>query len=301
MEPSRRGNRWAGRPSCPRRGRRRLGSRSDRRRRRHSRLRRPSLSPGFTWTGSQATNEGGPLGQSATLLADGRVLLAGGCGTAAEVYDPATGTFAPTGSMTASRGGTSATLLPDGHVLFAGGYNCAAAGEDGIWASAELYDPATGAFSPTGSMAAPRSQHTATLLADGRVLMAGGLSGSSPPAAGGVTLASYRTAATDAFLASAEIYDPTTGTFSRTDSMSTPHRGHTATLLRDGRVLIVGNGGETSAAGTAADVYDPKTGRFSRTGSMKFGRWLHTATLLADGRLLILGGRTAEGFCPCQR
>ena len=83
--------------------------------------------------------------------------------------------------------------------------------------------------------------------------------------------------------------------------MSTPHRGHTATLLQDGRVLVVGNGGETSAAGTAADVYDPATGTFSRTGSMKLGRWLHTATLLADGRVLILGGRTAEGFRPCQR
>ena len=76
--------------------------------------------------------------------------------------------------------------------------------------------------------------------------------------------------------------------------MSTPHRGHTATLLRDGRVLVVGNGGETSASGKAADVYDPATGTFSRTGSMKFGRWLHTATLLADGRVLILGGRTPK-------
>ena len=143
-------------------------------------------------------------------------------------------------------------------------------------------------------MAAPRSQHTATLLADGRVLIAGGLPGSSPPAAGGITLASYRTVDTDAFLTTAEIYDPTTGTFSRTDSMSTPHRGHTATLLRDGRVLVVGNGGETSASGTAADVYDPATGTFSRTGSMKFGRWLHTATMLPDGRVLILGGRTPK-------
>ena len=254
----------------------------------------PSLAPGFAWTGSATTNDGGPLGQSATLLADGRVLLAGGCGTAAEVYDPATGTFSLTGSLTASRGGSAATLLDDGRVLFTGGYNCAPAGEDGIWASAELYDPATGTFGPTGSMAAPRSQHTATLLADGRVLIAGGLSGSSPPTGGGITLASYRTAAVDAFLATAEVYDPTTGTFSKTDSMSTPHRGHTATLLRDGRVLVVGNGGETSAAGTAADVYDPATGRFSRTGSMKSGRWLHTATLLADGSVLILGGRTPK-------
>jgi Tol biopolymer transport system component len=254
----------------------------------------PSLAPGFAWTGTATTNEGGPLGQSATLLADGRVLLTGGCGTAAEVYDPGTGTFSVTGSMTAPRGGSTATLLPDGRVLLAGGYNCAAAGQDGIWASAELYDPVTGTFSPTGSMAAPRSQQTATSLADGRVLITGGLSGSSPPTGGGVTLAAYRTAATDAFLKTAEIYDPVTGKFSKTGSMSTPHRGHTATLLSDGRVLVVGNGGESSTAGTAADVYDPATGTFSLTGSMKFGRWLQTATLLADGRVLILGGRTPK-------
>ena len=118
-----------------------------------------------------------PLGETATLLADGRVLFAGGCGTAAEVYDPATGTFSPTGSLAQVRASATATRLHDGRVLFAGGYNCAAAGQDGMWASAELYDPTTGTFSPTGSMAAPRSQHTATLLADGRVLIAGGLSG----------------------------------------------------------------------------------------------------------------------------
>jgi hypothetical protein len=262
----------------------------------------PSLSPGFAWTGSTTTGLGDQFAQSATLLADGRVLLAGGCGMAAEVYDPTTGVFTPTGSMTASRGASTASLLLDGRVLLAGGYNCAPAGQEGMWASAELYDPATGEFSPTGSMATPRSQHTATVLADGRVLITGGLSGSIPPTAGEITLVSYRTAAVDSFLATAEVYDPTTGTFSKTDSMSTPHRGHTATLLGDGRVLVVGNGGETSAAGTAADVYDPVTGTWSRTGSMKFGRWLHTATLLADGRVLVAGGgtilATAEIYDP---
>ncbi len=252
----------------------------------------PSLAPGFAWTGSMISREGGPLGRSATLLADGRVLFAGGCDTAAEVYDPATGAFTPTGSMAAVRAASAATLLSDGHVLFTGGYNCAPAGQDGIWASAELYDPATGTFSSTGSMAAPREQHTATRLADGRVLVVGGLSGSSPATADGAILASYRTAETDAFLATAEVYDPTTGTFSKTGSMRTPHRGHTATLLQDGRVLVVGNGGESSPSGASADLYDPATGEFSQTGSMKTGRWLHTATLLRDGRVLILGGRS---------
>jgi hypothetical protein len=194
--------------------------------------------------------------------------------------------------MATVRAGSTATLLPDGHVMFAGGYNCAPAGQDGSWASAELYDPATGTFSPTGSMAVPRQQHTATRMADGRVLIVGGLTGNRATAAGEITLVSYQTAETDHFLATAEVYDPTTGTFRVTGSMSTPHRGHTATLLQDGRVLVVGNGGESSPSGTAADLYDPATGKFSKTGSMKSGRWLHTATLLQDGRVLILGGRS---------
>ena len=87
--------------------------------------------------------------------------------------------------MAAVRSSETATLLHDGRVLIAGGYNCAPAGADGTWASAELYDPATGTFSLTGSMAAPRQQHTATLLTDGRVLVVGGLSGPGPATAGG--------------------------------------------------------------------------------------------------------------------
>lgn len=266
----------------------------------------PPLARGFGWTGSMVADEAGFLGESGTLLADGRVLFAGGCTTAAQLYDPATGTFTPTGSMTEARSASAATLLLDGHVLFTGGYNCGPARADGVWASAELYDPTTGTFSPTGSMAAPRQQHTATRLTDGRVLILGGMSGSPPATAGQVILASYETADVDAFLATAEVYDPDTRKFSKTGSMTTPHRGHTATLLADGRVLVVGNGGESSRSGVSADVYDPSTGTFSKTGSMKTGRWLHTATLLPDGRVLIAGGRspqdsvyrTAETFDP---
>lgn len=255
----------------------------------------PPLSPGFAWTGSTPTTDSGPLGETATLLADGRVLVTGGCSTAAELYDPANGSFSPTGSLTVTRAGKTGTLLLDGRVLFTGGYNCAKAGEDGIWASAELYDPSTGSFSLTGSMGAPRENHEATLLADGHVLITGGITGASPSAATAVTLASYRLADTSAnVLATAEVYDPATGRFSRTGSMTAIRDNHTATLLQDGRVLVTGGGGEGYASQTLADLYDPTTGRFSRTGSMKTGRWLHTATLLTDGRVLVVGGRSPK-------
>jgi Tol biopolymer transport system component len=253
----------------------------------------PDLAPGFSWTGSPAVAQIGGLGDTATRLADGRVLVAGGCTTAAQLYDPTTGTFSPTGSLAPVRASATATLLRDGRVLFAGGYTCAPGSQDGMWASAELYDPTTGTFGPTGSMAAPRSQHTATLLADGRVLIVGGITGNQATAVGAIILATYQLAETDSgLLATAEIYDPTTGIFSKTGSMTSAHRGHTATLLQDGRVLVVGNGGESTPSSRAADIYDPATGRFSKTGPMTTGRWLHTATLLQDGRILILGGRT---------
>jgi Tol biopolymer transport system component len=255
----------------------------------------PALSPGFAWTGSLSTNEGTAATDTATRLADGRVLVTWGCSQTAELYDPATDTFSPTGSLTVTGSGKSATLLRDGRVLMAGGYNCDPAGQYAVLASAELYDPATGTFSPTGSMSAPRSSHTSTLLADGRVLITGGntqsASGSLP-----VVLASYRLAETAASstLASAEIYDPATGTFSPTGSMRFFRNGHTATLLGDGRVLVVGGGGEGYASRTEVELYDPATGRFSPTGSLKSGRWLHTATLLPDGRVLIVGGRSPK-------
>jgi hypothetical protein len=193
------------------------------------------------------------------------------------------------------RGGKTATLLPDGRVLIAGGYNCADAGKDGLWASAELYDPATGTFSPTGSMSVPRELHTATLLSDGHVLITGGITGASPVGSQPVVLASYRTVeSSSSVLRTAELYDPATGTFSPTGSMSTIRDHHTATLLQDGRVLVVGGGGEGYASQTSAELYDPAKGSFSQTGSLKSGRWLHTATLLSDGRVLVAGGRSPK-------
>ena len=157
---------------------------------------------------------------TATLLADGRVLVTGGYDSSvlphvpfasSELYDPATARFTPVDSMATARAGHTATLLQDGRVLITGG---------GL-AGAELYAPATGQFTPTGSMTTARDGDAATLVADGRVLFVGGQEG-------------------DVAVASAEMYDPGTGQFSEIGSMSTPRRAHTATLLLDGRVLIAG-------------------------------------------------------------
>jgi hypothetical protein len=185
---------------------------------------------------------------SATLLNDGRVLIARGADLSQPslLFDPATDTFAATGSMTTARVDQTTTLLSDGRVLIAGGFGVQGGPLVGL-ASAELYDPKTGKFSPTGSMTTARVSQTATLLSDGRVLIAGGsdlrfiAGGSDIP---GDSLAGGS-------LASAELYDPKTGTFSPTGSMITARGGQTATLLSDGRVLIAGG------SDSSAELYQP--------------------------------------------
>jgi hypothetical protein len=163
----------------------------------------------------------------------------------AEIYDPKTGTFSPTGAMTGRRAYDAATLLADGRVLVAGG----STGSTDL-ASAEIFDPKTGAFSATGPLTVARIYQTATLLADGRVLVAGG--------GGDYT--------NRLFLASAEIFDPKTGTFSATGPMTEARTYHGATLLADGRVLVTGGFGALAPL-ASAEIFDPKTGTFSPTGS----------------------------------
>lgn len=221
------------------------------------------------------------FGQTATLLADGRVLVAGGQSRAlalnsAEVYDPKTGTFSLTGPMAESRFGQTATLLKNGQVLVAGGYNASQ-----MWlASTELYDPATGKFSPAGDMESPRVFHAAVALADGRVLMTGG---SGKPGFGGS-------------LASIETYDPSTGKFSPAGSMTDPRSWHSASLLSDGQVLIAGGQNDKSSGFlSSADIFDPGTNKVTATASMKGARSYQTATLLSDGRTLIVGGDDSSG------
>jgi hypothetical protein len=134
-----------------------------------------------------------------------------------------------------------------------------------------------GAFTPTGSMTVPRSQHSATLLPDGRVLIAGGGSGNAT------------------ILTSTEIYDPDTGTFRAAASMSVARRMHTATLLPDDRVLIVGGYGAGGAL-ASAELFDPQTGTFTATGSLNNARGGHTAVLLSTGKVLIVGGYGTNAY-----
>src|SRR5579863_2081787 len=130
------------------------------------------------------------------------------------------GAFSATGSMTTARSSHTATLLLDGRVLMTGGMLTASVGGGSTLASAELYDPSAGIFTATGSMTTVRRMHTATLLPDGRVLIAGGYDGGNSA------------------LSSAEVYDPSTGAFTATGNMITAKGGHTAILLENGKVLI---------------------------------------------------------------
>lgn len=185
----------------------------------------------------------------------------------------APGTMKPVGNMINSRFGHTATLLNDGRVLITGGRERAG----NILANAELYDPKTQQFSETGAMATKRVGHTATLLPNGKVLITGG--------------------STEEFfvgaLATAELFDPATGTFTSASSMNHQRLAHRATLLKSGRVLITGGQSDEWANLSSSEIYDPEKNTFTAAASMHEKRADHTATLLADGRVLITGG--AEG------
>jgi hypothetical protein len=239
------------------------------------------------------------VGLSTVLLADGRVLIIGGvdCNVApdgaqadraaqlrcqpqrltTEIWDPATESVTPTGSLEEEHDWASATILADGRVFVLGGGGLPTIGS-------EVWDPATGAWARGGAPAHARlGGQTATLMPDGRVLVVGGQTGTlngdpfQPP------------------LRAAAVWDPTTLSFSSSGAMALGRERHTATLLVDGRVLVVGGMGERAAdfsdtAVLEAEIWDPATGSFSSAGQDAAGRALHTATLLPDGRVLLTGG-----------
>ena len=228
---------------------------------------------GFRSTGSLLAERSG---HTATLLPGGKVLVVEGGvapGPHAELYDPASESWTTTGSLIIRRAFHTATLLPNGKVLVAGGRSGFAQGQTIQTTSTELYDPASGVWTATGSLVTGRENHTATLLPNGKVLVAGGLNGMTGA------------------LASAELYDPTTGIWTATGSLATAREEHTATLLPNGKVLVAGGfgGGRATAS---AELYDPATGTWSSTGGLATVRLSHIATLLHNGHVLVAGGAT---------
>jgi hypothetical protein len=229
----------------------------------------------FTATGSMQMAR---VGHAEIMLPSGKVLIVGGddSGTSAEIYYPSTGTFHTTGSLNFARYSFTATLLDNGKVLIQGGSVAYPT------LPAELYDPATGAFSQTG---VPLERFdwffsTATLLKNGNVLVVGGETQIGPSSL-------------------AELYDSATGTFTFTAPSNFARHGHAATMLRNGKVLITGgddwfDGGGSSYA--VAELYDPSSGTFSAPIPMLGARAGHTATLLRTGKVLVTGGYF-EGCC----
>ena len=308
-------------------------------------------------------------GNSATLLQDGRVLIAGGehgpgAAPGAEIYDPGSGTFAETGAPIQSRIFHAAVVLGDGRVLLVGGCQPCAA-------MAELYNPKNGRFTRTGDMSVAQVVYSAFLLKNGKVLVVGGITaelfdpatetfgylsttggryGSSryitatllangkvmlasdslvllydlvsgaftqlpnsripvlatptPLLDGSVLFAGGGDFYSGPDLAWSFVYDPGIQVFKPSGDMTIARTGHTATLLKDGRVLIAGGiDFNNDVIFGSAELYDPSTGTFSQTTDMLRPRTLHTATLLRDGRVLITGNwsftdATAELYVP---
>jgi hypothetical protein len=222
----------------------------------------------------------------ATLLRDGGVLVTGGEGVkdgqfvniaSAELFDPKTNTFRPTGSMEVDRYAHATVRLLDGRVLVLGGVD----DQKQVLASAEVFDPSTGIFSPVGDMTTPRAYMTATLLPDGHVLVADEID-DTPKA-----------------LPTAELFDPATSTFQAAGSLVGPRQAHSAVPLEDGRVAIVGGFDGANAALRRVEIYDPTTGVFSSQGQTAVDHLgASLATLLPGNKVLVSGARYAEIYDP---
>lgn len=234
----------------------------------------------FLLTGRLTTKR---VGHTATLLNDGRVLLAGGSDAtffsgalaSAEVFDPRTNSFRAVGKMSTARLAHRATLLPNGKVLITGGQD----ERENKLASAELYDPTTETFHTLRAMNTKRADHTATLLKNGLVLLVGG---------------STRTRPDEGPQASAELFDPVQRSFLLTGAMSIPRYKHSAAMLPDGRVLILGGSNAQMSAGRYAstEIYDPTTGKFTASTNLNTARYKirDAVVTLPSGKILVAGG-----------
>ncbi|MBV8467136.1 MAG: hypothetical protein JO218_14440 [Burkholderiales bacterium] len=281
----------------------------------------------FTPTGSMMYPRN--LHVAATLF-NGNILVAGGHTATAELFNPATGTWTPTGNMRYPRTWAQAIVLKDGRVLVIGDESFGPAAS-----SSELYDPATGQFTPSGNLPQQRFGTSAALLADGRVLLAGGgtrgtapgktntiipdlvsliwdpasgqwstgpvlakqhMNGTATALANGTVLLAGGIDSTGNAAANAEIVDPAAPYGTVTGSMTTPRAYAVASVQSDGTVLVAGGEGNTPGHGTIAAVesYSPSTGSWQSAGALTSSRYNFTASLLGNGNTLIAGGFTAN-------
>ena len=243
---------------------------------------------------------GGRAMATATRMANGQILLAGGVSSStdwrrADFVDERTGAVTPAGALSVVRVEHAAVRLADGRVLVTGGHSAGEQARLGVSDSAEIWEPATGSFRRLPRpMMIPRAGHSATLLPDGRVLIAGGYS----------SVAGY---------VFAEIFDPRDESFSALPEVQPMRALHAALATDDGRVLLIG--GETAFAGEEEPTpmasvlrFDPATGRFTRLPSLRMPRTMVRAVLLPDGRALLFGGQhglegyteSAELYDPAQ-
>lgn len=231
---------------------------------------RAAIRPG-SWVASGSLVRGRSYGTTATVLRDGRVLVTGGddesggsATAAAEVYDPATGVWSRTRNMLARRRGHVAVLLQDGRVLVTGGWNY----NEVPPRFGELYDPSAGTWTKTSPMTRWRDSPTGTTLADGRVLVAGGWT------------------ACGCSTRRAEIFDPIAGTWTATRGMIAP--SGLATLLADGRVLVV-------SQGQPAQAFEPTSGRWRQIANAPVDVGWNAAVRLENGDVLLLATQLAKG------
>ena len=249
-----------------------------------------SAAVGWSETGKLNTER---AGHAAVTLQSGKVLVSGGCvawkdnfTAACDLYDPATGLWTATGAMSTPRSEHGLVLLQSGKVLAIGGFY-----KDGSQEfylnSCELYDPASGSWSQTGSLAEQRTVFATVLLPSGKVLVAGGL---------------YKNpSAEDIYMDGVEIYDPAAGTWSAAAKLLQSRTAHTGTLLASGKVLVVGGATQGYTPLNTSEEYDPSANVWTAAGNMSSPRAGHTTTRLSNGKLLTAGGAasifTITGGC----
>ncbi|QDQ09591.1 Kelch repeat-containing protein [Streptomyces spectabilis] len=232
-----------------------------------------------------------------TRLAGGKVLVAGGLSgsapgapalASAELYDPATRSWTPTGALAGPRWGHAAALLPDGKVLVSGGTSIRSGTTTKALRSAELYDPIAGTWSAAGDMTDARTGHSAVVLAGGAALVCGG---TAPVGT-----------ADDPALAFCELYDPVAGKWTPTGSLLRGRRLHQATKVSDQAVLVTGGAAPGAPGGgpfdpfsqRTAELYDLNSGTWKTVAPMPSGRALHRAVPFGAGKVLVVGGAASD-------